>query len=69
MERVGLNHISFIWLEEAESLIVTDPELFAGKSGVFHAVWSNFRSDGSGGSGYYAFMGFRQTNHGAIQCN
>lgn len=44
-----------VYLVGGGDSVVTDPELYAGKSGVFHVVWSNFRSDGSGGSGYYAF--------------
>jgi hypothetical protein len=43
-----------VYLVGGDDFVVTDPELFAGKSGVFHAVWSTFRSDGFGGSGYYA---------------
>ena len=43
-----------IYLAGEDDLVVTDPELFVGQSGVFHAVWSSFKSDGFGGPGYYA---------------
>lgn len=43
-----------VYLTGGNDAVVTDPKLFAGKSGIFHAVWSNFRADGFGGSGYYA---------------
>lgn len=42
-----------IYLTGDESIIVTDPELFAGKSGKVHAVWSTFLDDGSAGPGLY----------------
>ena len=42
-----------IYLAEEVDMIVTDPEIYFGQSGFFHAVWSTFKSDGSGGPGYY----------------
>jgi hypothetical protein len=43
-----------IYLTGDENIVVTDPKLYAGKSGIFHAVWTTFLSSGAGGSGYYA---------------
>jgi len=43
-----------VYLTTGDDFVVTDPELYVGTSGVFHAVWSNFKTDGSAGSGYYA---------------
>lgn len=43
-----------VYLVGGEKLVVTDPKLFMGQSGIYHAVWSSFNSDGSGGPGYYA---------------
>lgn len=43
-----------VYLITGDDFVVTDPELYVGTSGIFHAVWSNFKSDGSAGSGYYA---------------
>ena len=43
-----------IYLTGDDTVIVTDPKLYFGESGVFHAVWSTFLEDGSGGPGYYA---------------
>ena len=43
-----------IYLTGDDTVIVTDPELYVGESGLFHAVWSTFLEDGSGGPGYYA---------------
>jgi hypothetical protein len=37
-----------------ETIIVTDPALYFGASGMFHAVWATFLEDGAGGPGYYA---------------
>ena len=34
--------------------MVTDPKLFVGELGLFHAVWTTFLEDGSAGPGYYA---------------
>jgi hypothetical protein len=35
-------------------MIVTDPKLFVGESGLFHAVWTTFQDTGFGGPGFYA---------------
>jgi len=43
-----------IYLAESEDLVVTDPKLYVGQSGVFHSVWSTFEKSGFGGPGYYA---------------
>jgi hypothetical protein len=43
-----------IYLTGDETVVVTDPDLYVGKSGMFHAVWSTFLADGSAGPGYYA---------------
>jgi hypothetical protein len=43
-----------VFLTTGDDFVVTDPKLYVGSSGIFHAVWSNFKSDGSAGSGYYA---------------
>jgi hypothetical protein len=43
-----------IYLTGDPSVVVTDPKLIAGESGLFHAVWTTFLKDGSGGPGYYA---------------
>ena len=43
-----------VYLAGGDKLVVTDPKLYLGKSGIYHAVWSSFNSDGSGGPGYYA---------------
>lgn len=43
-----------IYLTGDETIIVTDPELSYGESGVFHAVWSTFLEDGSAGPGLYS---------------
>src|SRR5689334_18330423 len=42
-----------VYLTGDETVVVTDPALFLGKSGNFHAVWTTFLNDGSAGSGYY----------------
>ena len=47
-----------IYLTNGEFVIVTDPKLFAGASGKFHAVWSTFLESGAGGPGYYANFDF-----------
>jgi hypothetical protein len=43
-----------VYLVGGDKLVVTDPKLYVGQSGSYHAVWSSFNSDGSGGPGYYA---------------
>jgi hypothetical protein len=43
-----------IYLTGDGTIIATDPDLYAGQSGMFHAVWSTFLEDGSAGSGFYA---------------
>jgi hypothetical protein len=43
-----------VYLTGDQSVVVTDPKLFAGESGLFHAVWATFMEDGNGGPGYYA---------------
>jgi hypothetical protein len=43
-----------VYLTSDESIIVTDPKLYAGESGLFHSVWSTFLESGAGGAGYYA---------------
>jgi hypothetical protein len=43
-----------VYLTGDETIIVTDPDLYAGDSGMFHAVWSTFLNDGSAGPGFYA---------------
>lgn len=43
-----------IYLTGDETIIVTDPKLDIGDTGIFHAVWSTFLASGSGGPGYYA---------------
>jgi hypothetical protein len=43
-----------IYLTGDGTIIVTDPDLFAGESGIFQAVWSTFLEDGSAGPGFYA---------------
>jgi hypothetical protein len=43
-----------VYLVGGDKLVVTDPKLYIGQSGTYHAVWSSFNSDGSGGPGYYA---------------
>lgn len=43
-----------IYLTDNETIIVTDPKLFAGESGRFHAVWASFLQSGAAGPGYYA---------------
>jgi hypothetical protein len=43
-----------IYLVGGDDLVVTDPELYVGKSGVFHAVWSTLDGKGLGGPGYYS---------------
>jgi hypothetical protein len=43
-----------LYLTDNESMPVTDPKLYLGESGLFHAVWSTFESTGFGGPGFYA---------------
>jgi hypothetical protein len=43
-----------IYLTGDPTVVVTDPKLVMGQSGVFHAVWTTFFQDGSAGTGYYA---------------
>ncbi len=43
-----------IYLTGDETMLVTDPKLYLGESGIFHLVWSTFDSSGFGGPGYYA---------------
>jgi hypothetical protein len=43
-----------IYLTGDEDIIVTDPKLYKGESGIFHAVWSTFLKSGAGGPSYYA---------------
>jgi hypothetical protein len=43
-----------VYLVGGDKLVVTDPKLYVGQPGSYHAVWSSFNSDGSGGPGYYA---------------
>lgn len=42
-----------IYLTGDEDIIVTDPKLYVGESGRFHAVWGTFLKSGAGGPGYY----------------
>lgn len=37
-----------------ETLLVTNPKLYYGETGVFHAMWAVTRSSGFGENGYYA---------------
>lgn len=43
-----------IYLTGDELVLVTDPKLYRGESGITHAVWSTFLDSGAGGPGYYA---------------
>lgn len=43
-----------LYLTGDETMVVTDPKLYVGKSGNIHAVWSTFLKSGAGGPGYYA---------------
>lgn len=43
-----------IYLTGDESMIVTDPKLYVGESGLAHAAWATFLETGFGGPGYYA---------------
>jgi hypothetical protein len=43
-----------VYLTGDESLVVTDPALSAGESGIIHGVWTTFQDDGFAGPGYYA---------------
>jgi hypothetical protein len=43
-----------IYLTGDPSVVVTDPKLYFGDSGLLHTVWTTFLEDGSGGPGYYA---------------
>ena len=43
-----------VYLTGDQSVVVTDPKLYAGEAGLFHAVWATFLEDGNGGPGYYA---------------
>jgi len=42
-----------VYLTGDDTVIVTDPALYVGRSGHFHAVWSTFLHGGSAGPGYY----------------
>jgi hypothetical protein len=42
-----------VYLTGDDTVVVTDPALYVGRSGLFHAVWSTFLNNGSGGPGYY----------------
>ncbi|MGZ9234953.1 MAG: hypothetical protein ACXW4E_05455, partial [Anaerolineales bacterium] len=42
------------YLTDDETIIVTDPKLYIGESGLFHTVWTSFLKSGAGGPGYYA---------------
>jgi hypothetical protein len=37
-----------------DMILVTDPKLYVGESGLIHAVWSTFLDTGFGGPGFYA---------------
>jgi hypothetical protein len=43
-----------IYLTGDETMVITDPKLFVGETGLFHAVWTTFLDDGNGGPGFYA---------------
>lgn len=43
-----------IYLTGDELILVTDPKLYVGESGLVHAVWSTFLDSGAGGPGHYA---------------
>ena len=43
-----------VYLTGDDQIIVTDPKLSVGESGLFHAVWSTFLDTGFGGPGFYA---------------
>ena len=43
-----------IYLTGSANLIVSDPKLYMGDSGVLHLVWATINEDGSGGPGYYS---------------
>jgi hypothetical protein len=49
-----------VYLAGSESLIITDPKLFVGKSGILHAVWTTRREDGFGGPAYYSSYDFKE---------
>ena len=42
-----------IYLTGDETIIVTDPKIYADEAGMFHVVWSTFLDDGSAGPGFY----------------
>lgn len=43
-----------VYLTGDDSVLVTDPALSIGESGIIHGVWTTFQEDGFGGPGYYA---------------
>ena len=43
-----------IYLAGDETVVVTDPALYVGQSGNFHAVWATYLDGGAGGPGYYS---------------
>lgn len=51
-----------IYLTGDETVIVTDPKLYVGKSGLIHAVWTTFLASGAGGPGFYANFNLETKN-------
>ena len=42
-----------VYLTGDETIIVTDPAMYLGQTGNFHAVWTTYLDDGSAGPGFY----------------
>ena len=43
-----------VYLTGDETIVITDPALYLGQAGNFHAVWTTYLDDGSAGAGFYS---------------